>query len=295
MTMVRLCRQYATGISVLLFLGLLGFVGTPGAMAATGTRRAIVTTQLPSSSIILGQSVRDNVRVAGSYGTPTGTVDFQVTIDAYPELVNSPHVWKTFHANVRLVNGRATSNLYKPGRAGNYDFRAFYHGNSTYRAAYGGGSENLRVRRRSTTETALAVAEDGLTEAPSAAAAQNLTITLGEYVTDSATVAGVGLIPADYSEIDPPKGVVSFQVSKEEGFGWTSYDSNVGLVNGQATSQIYVPLTAGEYHFRAAYKGDIWHLTSRSGDEDENLFVERAQSSTTTELSSGEITLVIVT
>jgi hypothetical protein len=90
------------------------------------------------------------------------------------------------------------------------------------------------------------------------------TITLGQSVTDTATVTGFG---------PTPTGTVDFQVSTDM-ISWTTFDSNVPLVSGSATSASYEPLTAGTYYFRAVYSGDSNYNGATSGDDEEPLVVE---------------------
>jgi len=112
------------------------------------------------------------------------------------------------------------------------------------------------------------------------------TITLGQSVTDNATVIGKG---AGYPV---PTGTVNFQVSFNDG-AWSTFSAGVALVNGAAISTWYTPISTGNYDFRAIYSGDSKYLASQSGNGDEPLVVESGlgEVSVTTLLSDTIITL----
>ncbi|MGA2671198.1 MAG: Ig-like domain repeat protein, partial [Dehalococcoidia bacterium] len=112
-------------------------------------------------------------------------------------------------------------------------------------------------------------------------------IILGQYVTDTATVTGVG------SNSPKPTGKVTFQVSKNGG-AFTDFGAVKTLSSGQATSSSYTPTTAGTYYFRAVYKGDSNYSGSQSGDTEEKLTVTvkpKTQTVTKTKLCSQSIIL----
>ncbi len=241
-----------------------------GSQSADGDEPLIVneassttTTVLGTSSIILGQSVYDNATVMGldgSFPMPTGMVDFQVSFNG--------GAWETYHADVVLVDGKATSNWYMPMMTGDYDFRAIYSGDSNYLGSQSAdGDEPLLVSEASSTTTTMLGA---------------LNIILGQSVTDNATVTGLG------DGFPMPTGTVDFQVRINDG-AWTTYDAGVVLVNGEAMSIWYMPMLAVEHDFRAIYSGDDSYLPSQSGECEEPLCVAPASSTTTTLLSSDHI------
>ena len=198
-------------------------------------------------NITLGQSVTDNATVTGlgdGFPAPTGTVDFQVSYEG--------GCWVTYDHCVPLVDCQAVSSWYTPLVTGHYDFRAVYSGDCNYQCSVSGNcSEPLCVHPAcSTTATMLSAS----------------TIALGNSVTDNVTVTGLGgLFPV-------PIGTVDFQVSYNEG-PWTTYDADVALVNGIATSAYYMPLAAGNYEFQAIYSGDSNYRCSVSGEDAELLLV----------------------
>jgi hypothetical protein len=211
-----------------------------------------VNTLLSDSSITLGASVTDSVTVVGlggSFPWPTGTVDFEVSFDG--------GAWTVYDNDVALTqsgsDGVATSTSYTPLAAGSYRFRAVYSGDSNYNGAQSGDEEEpLTVGKYTPTVTTL------LSES---------TIALGHSVTDTATVSGLS------SPFPDPTGTVDFQVSTDM-ISWITFDSNVPLVSGSATSDSYEPLTAGTYYFRAVYSGDNNYYSAQSGDNEEPLTVE---------------------
>jgi len=106
-------------------------------------------------------------------------------------------------------------------------------------------------------------------------------ITLGESVYDTATVTSDG---------STPTGDVQFYVRYEDE-AWAPLDTPVSLVDGEAMSVLYSPMSAGEYWFKAAYLGSPDFAASESGDTDEPLSVEPATPTVTTLLSDDSVTL----
>jgi len=99
------------------------------------------TTVLSSSSIKLGASVTDTATVKGFTGfpTPSGKVTFQVS-------TNGGTTWKAYGGVKTLVNGKATSDAYKPAQKGNCLFRAVYAGDTNYNTSQSGNKdEPLKV------------------------------------------------------------------------------------------------------------------------------------------------------
>ncbi len=206
-------------------------------------------TELGAVQISLGQSVSDNATVqglGGDFPTPTGTVDFQVRYNCGS--------WSTFDAGVELVDGTATSKMYKPTIAGDYEFRAVYSGDNNYQVSGSAVCEEPLKVLKAATKTHTCLGTDS--------------IVLGQSVRDNATVIGVAGSPA-------PSGTVSFYVSADGGQSWTMVGSGpVSLNNGRAQSEWYMPLEAGDYLFKAVYSGDSNYLPSESRLCSEPLHVE---------------------
>jgi hypothetical protein len=118
----------------------------------------------------------------------------------------------------------------------------------------------------------------------------NSTITLGQSVTDTVTVTAK-------SGNNKPVGKVTFQVSKDGGYTFTTYSSKTLDANGQAISDPYQPTKAITYYFRAIYAGNYSFKTSQSYNKDEPLVVtsqpgtQKLTTYTTTDLSSDSITV----
>jgi hypothetical protein len=104
-------------------------------------------------------------------------------------------------------------------------------------------------------------------------------ITLGQSVTDNVTVIGL------CDGFPVPTGPVTFQVSFNGG-DWVTYDIQMLDCHGMATSTWYTPMCAGHYEFRAVYSCDCNYQESSSCPLSEQLCVDRAPSTTTTDLGT---------
>lgn len=213
------------------------------------------TTLLSDDSITLGESVTDTATVIGLSGSspiPTGTVTFEVSTDGGT-------TFDEFGTVKDLdVNGSATSDSYTPAAAGTYYFRAVYGGATYYAGSQSGDTEEpltVNLLPATTTTTQLSA----------------LSITLGDYVTDTATVIGAG------GNSPVPTGTIIFQVSTD---GGTTFNAFGGIEtldgSGNATSDSYIPTSTGTTYFRAVYSGDTNYLASQSGDTEEPLTVTSA-------------------
>jgi hypothetical protein len=225
--------------------------------------KAIATamTDLGTTSIRLGQSVTDNVTVFANVGTlpmPTGTVDFQVSIDG--------GAFATYDS-VALVNGIAQSAIYTPREAGSYQFQAVYGGDGNFEISTSINDEPLTVEQAGTVTTTIL---------------SDKSILLGSTIYDTATVTGLGL------PFPVPTGTVNFEF-RVNGGSWSVFDSGT-LIDGQVTTSEFPPQAVGEYEFRALYTGDKNYTGSQSGDTDEPLTVDYAPSWTTTYLGADQIT-----
>jgi Bacterial Ig-like domain (group 3) len=215
---------------------------------------APVTTVLSKTAINLGESISDSVNVPGlgpDLPAPTGTVDLQVRIGSGP--------WTSYDNETLTAlggNGTATSREYRPMTLNSYDFRAMYLGDANYLPVQSGD-----------TEEPLTIYV-GLYAAPVTTALSQSSIAIGNSVTDSVTVRGMG------AGFPVPSGTVQFQMLT--GGTWTTYDNETltsNGFNGSATSVPFAPSTSGSFEFRAAYQGDDNYLAGQSGDGAEPLVV----------------------
>jgi hypothetical protein len=111
-------------------------------------------------------------------------------------------------------------------------------------------------------------------------------ITLGQSVTDTATVTG--------ADATPPTGSVEFQWSNDNGDNWNTFSTNgltpSGPDKAKATSTPFTP-AVGNYLFRAIYAGDNIYNISQSADTAEPLKVCKVPTDTRTQLSARTICL----
>ncbi|MCL4410173.1 MAG: Ig-like domain-containing protein, partial [Gammaproteobacteria bacterium] len=229
----------------------------------SGSTPSHTATLLSALSIQIGQSVTDSVSVTGAGGVPSGSVRFEV------QAVGSS-AWVQFGSDKTLNStGMATSDPYVPTFAGTYYFRAVYGGDGVFANSVSGDLE----------EPLTIVA--GTTASTTTTLLSSDNIRIGNSVTDTATVTGVG---------GTPSGTVLFQVRVSGSSAWTTF-STKPLSSGSATSDPYVPASAGAYNFRALYSGDATYANSISGDLDEPLTVTSgsASSTATTLLSASSI------
>jgi hypothetical protein len=202
---------------------------------------SVTSTDLGTSTILLGDSVFDNAKVAGlgsPFPVPKGTIDFQYRFNS--------GAWTSFDAGAVLVDGKVTSEEFFPSAVGPYEFRARYGGDSNYLSSSSGDAdEPLAVDYApSWTSTDLGVSQ----------------IDSDQMVYDNASVIAMdGLLPV-------PTGTVTFEVSVNGG-AFVAYDTNVPLVNGAAKSTWYDPIEDGTYLFRAVYSGDDNFAKSVSFEE----------------------------
>ena len=219
-----------------------------------------------SGSITLGDSVTDSVTVTGlgdGFPIPSGPVTFQVSTDG-------GSTWNTFGSTKTLSSGSATSDSYTPLAIGNYNFRAVYGGDNDYLTSQSANTEEpLTVNKFTPTVSTQLSAT---------------TITLGQNVSDTATVTSLD------SRFSASTGTVNFQVSTDSSSTWTQFGSAKALnSSGRASSDIYIPSSAGAYYFRAVYSGDNNYTASQSGIKEEPLTVNKAATVTSTVLSSTTI------
>ncbi len=220
-----------------------------------GTATVNTPTLNPSFSITYGSSITCSVTVSGVSGgpNPTGNVRFQYS-------TNSGTSWTNLGSTVALSGGSATSTSYTPSASGsNYRFRvSSYAGDSNYNSV-------------STASSAVALTVTKAT--PTTATTLSYTSrTLGQSVTDTATVSAVGSGTA-------PTGSVTFQVSTDGGVTFNQYGAVKSLSSRSATSDAYTASNVGSFYFRAVYSGDTNYLGSQSGNTAEPLTITNTAAS----------------
>jgi hypothetical protein len=201
-----------------------------------------VTTQIHvgqsiSNTTFAGRSVTDEAVVNGNYGTPTGSVTF--------DLFNSANCTGTaFATDVEgLSGGNATSASFGPLAAGSYSFMATYSGDITYI----GGSGSCE------TLTVLPVYPQIQTLIHVGQGIANLAFA-GSSVTDEADVGGSS---------GNATGAVNFVLYNGSSCNGAIVGTDTqSLINGgfntqSAFSRSFGPLAAGSYSFLATYVGDV--------------------------------------
>jgi Protein of unknown function (DUF3494). len=219
-----------------------------------GKTASVTATLLSATSITIGDNVIDAATVTGTGVTPTGTVIFKVSPDGT--------TFTAFGATKTLDgSGKATSDSYTPALTGTYYFLAIYSGDANYNGSQSGN-------------TAEPLVVNPLVPGKSASATATLlsatTITIGDNVTDAATVTGTGVTPT---------GTVIFKVSSDGGATFTAFGATKTLDgSGKATSDSYTPTSAGTYYFQAVYSGDASYNGSQSGNTAEPLVIVNTTS-----------------
>lgn len=103
-----------------------------------------ITTSLTKSNIVIGESVIDNVSVNGVTILPTGSVIFEVSND-------NALTWVQFGTIKNLdINGKATSDPYRPKKTSTYYFRAKYSGDSNYNLQISGDKDEQLIVNKKT-------------------------------------------------------------------------------------------------------------------------------------------------
>ena len=219
------------------------------------------------TSVDAGTTVHDKATVSGSFGTPTGTVDFTFYTDnACTQGAASAG------SGIALVSGVAhPSSSEGPLTAGSYSFKAHYNGDTNYVAA-DGPCEPLTVNK--VTPSLLTTIHD-----PNHGAVTS--VALGSTVHDSAAISG------GYN----PTGNVNFTFySNGSCTGDGTSAGSVALSSGVAhPSSTEGSLTTGSYSFKAHYVGDTNNNPADASCEP--LTVNKADTSLVTEIhnESGDV------
>jgi hypothetical protein len=215
-----------------------------------------VTLLSPLGPITLGGSVTDKVTISTS---ATGT------------LPSATGTWTVYAADNSGMTGKvvvgtgsvsgalpfsATTAAFTPTHAGDWYFQAVYSGDSNYVGSQSDpATEHLSVGPATpTVSTSLS----------------KTSITLGQSVTDTVTVTGLG------GSFPVPTGTVTFYVKVPGGVSFVTFGAVKTLSGGSATSDSYTPLAVGTYYFKAVYSGDSNYASAASGDTDEPLTVSKA-------------------
>lgn len=172
-----------------------------------------------------------SVTVSGSYGTPTGNANFEVSTDGGV-------TYNNFGSTKTLSeSGTATSDPYTPTSVGTYLFRASYAGNSIYLPLNGSATTTTVSQALSSTTVSL----------PSS-------LPVGSPFTITATVTPAGAT-----------GTVTFTYSIDGGITYSQLGNPKILSSGSAVSDPFTPQSAGNnYLFNATYSGDVNVLPSTS-------------------------------
>ncbi|HEY3420879.1 MAG TPA: Ig-like domain-containing protein [Methanomassiliicoccales archaeon] len=217
-----------------------------------------VTMVLSQTSMSLGGSVTASVTVPGigtNFPLPTGTAEFQVK--------GSPGIWTTYDTATLSIsgsNGVATSAAYAPLYVDSYSFRAVYSGDGNYSHSQSGDDD------------AILTVNPGSNPVQIASTLDKMVITLGDSVTASVTVHGVG------AGSQMATGLIRFE--EKAGTGqWTTYDTKMLSTSGSnaVATSVYAPPMAGAHYFRAVYLGDAYYMSGQTADSAEPLTVNQAQ------------------
>jgi hypothetical protein len=277
-----------------------------GPQSATTT---FTTSQVSSTSVVLGSSATDTATVHGTTtnGSPTGTVAFYVcqtgttqTLSPGPCAATAPDHLSTAH----LVTGAsdtstAASGSFTPTSAGTWCFSAVYTSNSSY----SGSSDNTTASNPDNNECfVLTTATSTTTSFISSA---HVTLGPSGSVNDSVTVTG-GLAGGS------PTGTVVFYLCHTGTTqtmtpapcapGGTPEDPGESLLTGQgdsssATSASVMPASTGTWCFSAVYQGSAQYqgssdnTSSSNLDSNECVLVSSAPSTTASFVSVAHVTL----
>jgi hypothetical protein len=187
-----------------------------------------------SSGVTVGSSISDTATLSGG-SSPTGTITFNLF---GPN--DSMCSGLTIFTNTVTVNGNGmyASGNFTPGTAGTYYWIASYSGdanNNGKSGSCGDSGESVTVAKATPSISTLA--------SPN-------TTHQGASVTDTATVSGG----------HNPTGTVTFQLfgpNDSTCGGMPVFTSTKTLSGGSATSDSFVPATAGTYRWIATYNGDV--------------------------------------
>jgi hypothetical protein len=208
------------------------------AQVTTITLAAPTLATSASPSVAIGGALTDTARLTNAYA-PTGGVKFTLFGPNDPTCVDTPAFTST--DPISTDNGRVVSDQFSPSQAGTYQFTATYAGdadNSPVSSLCGADGETVVV-----TDNGVAP-HDSLTIQPSPA------VTLGEQISDAATLATAG----------NPVGTITFRLYGPADPTCTSgaiaASTRTVLGNGTYSSDPFTTTSPGTYRFVATYSGD---------------------------------------
>ncbi len=235
---------------------------------------AVVTSVSPSTITLAttASSAFDTATLSGGFGTPVGTLTFNVYF------ANSTCTGTSLFTSVVAVNGNGNyvSAPFTPLGAGAYYWVASYSGdanNKAYIAPCGADGETLTVQSASPSNTT--------SVSPSV-------ITLGTSTgsaVDTATLSG---------GFGVPKGMLTFNVYADAACSGSPVFTSTVSVNGNGNyhSAAFTPPGAGSYYWVASYGGDVNNnpFTDVCGASGETLTVLSASPTIVTSVSPSTIT-----
>ena len=245
-----------------------------GETATVGQATPSVTTQVSGSMADLGAGFTDTATItppSGVTAAPTGTVTFALYAPSDPNCAASAVATST----TTVSNGGATSDSFTGTVAGDYHVIATYSGDGNFgtkSTLCNDLNESVTVARGTSTPTTQLSPD---------------TITLGGSFSDDASVATATGATA-------PTGDVTFSVyapGDSACSGSAVFSSTGPLASESASSDTFTPTSAGVYRVVAAYSGDANYDATSSGCDDEQLTVDAATPSLSTQVSDSHVTL----
>ncbi|OGM16265.1 hypothetical protein A2V55_00730 [Candidatus Woesebacteria bacterium RBG_19FT_COMBO_37_29] len=198
------------------------------------------------TSIPAGTTVHDLASVSGSFGIPTGSVDFTFYTSSDCSTGSS-----SSGSGIALVGGIAhPSSNQGPLTAGSYSFKAHYNGDGNYEAG-DGACEPLTVNKVNTTVTTQ-VHNSQHTDITGGS------VPLGSVVHDYSTVGG----KVDDINIT---GTVTYHYYNNGSCDDTALSNETLSVGSESSDTSY--LAAGQYSYQADYSGDSNYNSSTGACE----------------------------
>ena len=253
-----------------------GTCNDPGELSqVTKASPSVATQATPSAKV--GQSISDTATVSGAYqaagATTTGTITFRVYGPADPACSGTP----VFTSGPKPVTGTGpvVSDPYTPTAAGTYLWIASFTGDANNADTAGACGEARET-------SAVGKAAPVLTTQASA------TATVGQSISDTATVSGAYQAPGATST-----GTITFRLygpADPSCAGTAVFTSGPKPVagSGPVVSDAYPTTAAGDYHWIASFTGDANNADAagRCGEEGETSAVRKAKPTLTTKATA---------